>query len=499
MRRFLVGFAILAIAAPSPRLAWAGDQQIAKQIVQSLESEKSKGNLRHFNIELRVKKGAVYLSGHVANAKQEKLALAAARKATGVQQIFNEIEVAPRDSRSAPKIKPVSTGSLAPSIGSAARAAATTKKKATREPTANKETNKKIENNKKAEIQTLQNQPKRIFSRLTKSEKSVLGRKPVETASLTARQMQRTSIVSASITNDDSIADAKRDDSMADAKRIATEIIDKLRQEKESGNLRKFGIEVEVDHGVVWLKGSVSSASQQKRVLDIARRVSGVKQVGNDLAINEATTVPVSLRLDDTIAQEVVQLLERYKQHGHLQRFGIDVHVENASVWLTGYVADDAQRDLVLEAARHVSGVEEVVNDLTLFGPDLAAGSAQAHQPVQYTQGGRQTPLAFAPAHPANHQATVPGTSPVPMRGSAGMGVAPARYDHPQMPGYAWPSYAAHPNYGAVTYPNQYSASAWPYIGPFYPYPQVPLGWRKVTLEWDDGWWQLDFKDRNRR
>lgn len=26
-------------------------------------------------------------------------------------------------------------------------------------------------------------------------------------------------------------------------------------------------------------------------------------------------------------------------------------------------------------------------------------------------------------------------------------------------------------------------------------YPQVPLGWRKVTLEWDDGWWMLDFSD----
>jgi hypothetical protein len=60
------------------------------------------------------------------------------------------------------------------------------------------------------------------------------------------------------------------------------------------------------------------------------------------------------------------------------------------------------------------------------------------------------------------------------------------------MPGYAWPSYAAYPNYAAVTYPKQYSPTAWPYIGPFYPYPQVPLGWRKVCLEWDDGWWFLD-------
>ena len=64
------------------------------------------------------------------------------------------------------------------------------------------------------------------------------------------------------------------------------------------------------------------------------------------------------------------------------------------------------------------------------------------------------------------------------------------------LPGYAWPSYAAAPNYGAVSYPRQHSASAWPYIGPFYPYPQVPLGWRKVTLEWDDGWWNLDFHDK---
>ena len=66
----------------------------------------------------------------------------------------------------------------------------------------------------------------------------------------------------------------------------------------------------------------------------------------------------------------------------------------------------------------------------------------------------------------------------------------------PNLPGYAWPGYAAHPNYAAVTYPRQYSPSAWPYIGPFYPYPQVPLGWRRVSLEWDDGWWYLDFQDK---
>jgi hypothetical protein len=108
------------------------------------------------------------------------------------------------------------------------------------------------------------------------------------------------------------------------------------------------------------------------------------------------------------------------------------------------------------------------------------------------------TPSTASPSRlPAAEVTTgVPG-APLPMYapGAAG-GPAPVRYDHPAMPAYAWPSYAAYPNYAAVTYPKQYSPTAWPYIGPFYPYPQVPLGWRKVNLQWDDGWWWLDFKDK---
>ena len=92
----------------------------------------------------------------------------------------------------------------------------------------------------------------------------------------------------------------------------------------------------------------------------------------------------------------------------------------------------------------------------------------------------------------------MPGSfgQPIPAHVPGTNGARPVRYDSPNMPGYAWPSYASYPNYGALTYPKQYSPTAWPYIGPFYPYPQVPLGWRKVTLSWDDGWWSLDFKDR---
>lgn len=101
-------------------------------------------------------------------------------------------------------------------------------------------------------------------------------------------------------------------------------------------------------------------------------------------------------------------------------------------------------------------------------------------------------PSGMLPAGPMNGAplpAYVPGVA---------TGAAPAYYDQPHMPNYSWPAYASYPNYAGLTYPRQYSPTAWPYIGPFYPYPQVPLGWRKVTLEWDDGWWFLDFDDTNR-
>jgi hypothetical protein len=118
-------------------------------------------------------------------------------------------------------------------------------------------------------------------------------------------------------------------------------------------------------------------------------------------------------------------------------------------------------------------------------------------QAMPASTGVRARPVSSHAAGP-HMGAGLGGAPPVPMHhaGPSFAGGPAVRYDHPSLPGYAWPSYASHPNYAAVTYPQQYSPTAWPYIGPFYPYPQVPLGWRKVTLEWDDGWWMLDFKSK---
>ncbi|MDR2761691.1 MAG: hypothetical protein LBB88_03715 [Planctomycetaceae bacterium] len=74
-------------------------------------------------------------------------------------------------------------------------------------------------------------------------------------------------------------------------------------------------------------------------------------------------------------------------------------------------------------------------------------------------------------------------------------GPMPSTYSRPNLPPYAWPTYAAYPNYAQVSYPRSYSMQSWPYIGPFYSYPQAPLGWRQVTLKYDHARWWLDFND----
>lgn len=243
-----------------------------------------------------------------------------------------------------------------------------------------------------------------------------------------------------------------------------------------------------------------------------------------------ATCLPMAAKADQQqdkqIAQQVIQRLQTEKTAGRLKGFNIDLQVENGTLWLSGRVTSKEQQDKALDIARRVPGVKQVVNDISIAAPAVAKAPTPVAKPTVQAQPqvalvantvarpvarpnylpeaapavANQTPVAMAPARTVNYQQAASMGQPQPMMmPGSGVGVAPVRYDHPQMPGYAWPSYASHPNYAAVTYPKQYSASAWPYIGPFYPYPQVPLGWRKVSLEWDDGWWYLDFKDRSSR
>jgi hypothetical protein len=83
------------------------------------------------------------------------------------------------------------------------------------------------------------------------------------------------------------------------------------------------------------------------------------------------------------------------------------------------------------------------------------------------------------------------GIIPEPMAMGAGQYGMSSPYEayQPNLPNYAWPTYAPYNNYSRVAYPEYYPYDAFPFIGPTHPFPKVPTGWRSVKLEWNDGFW----------
>lgn len=172
-------------------------------------------------------------------------------------------------------------------------------------------------------------------------------------------------------------------------------------------------------------------------------------------------------------------IAEQLRQSGHLRDYHIDIAYSNGTAEVTGTVCDQPQREEAIRIVQGVPGVERVRDHLTLTG---AVRQIQATDP-KTTEPGPLPSKSADPVPPASGS-----NEPFPIFQAP----APGPYDvnQPKMPPYAWPTYAPYNNYSRVAAPTEYPYSAWPYIGPNYPFPKIPLGWRKVKLEWQDGcWW----------
>ena len=147
-------------------------------------------------------------------------------------------------------------------------------------------------------------------------------------------------------------------------------------------------------------------------------------------------------------------------------------------VSLTGAVADAAQREEVLRITHGVPGVERVLDRLTIAS---AVTPARADEPAPIVVPPTPLPVPNVEPPPVRrNDGPLPGAAGAPPVEPAPMFQAPAPspYDlnPPKMPPYAWPTYAPYNNYSRVAYPLAYPYNAWPFIGPCYPFPKVPLG-----------------------
>ncbi|MBU4271811.1 MAG: BON domain-containing protein [Planctomycetes bacterium] len=267
---------------------------------------------------------------------------------------------------------------------------------------------------------------------------------------------------------------------LAGNQEVAEDIANRLRG---SGQMSDYKIGVKYQDGTAWLRGRVTSQGQMETALRLVFRTPEVDRVVNQLTISS----PEARRFGEAAPTGYNPLRDKQpRQLSLVKRLETAVN--------RGYGQGQPQPRPIRED--DPAYANRLPSSYTPSGVEPTAAEEPQGLPRQ-TAAPR--PMArVAMMQPEMRGPVSPNGQPRPMYAAAASraGVAPARYDQPCMPNYAWPSYASYPNYAALTYPKQYSPTAWPYIGPFYPYPQVPMGWRKVTLEWDDGWWFLDFSDQ---
>jgi hypothetical protein len=269
------------------------------------------------------------------------------------------------------------------------------------------------------------------------------------------------------------------------------------RQLKVSGQLRNYRIGVKYQDGVAWLTGDVASAEQRAVAVRLTEQMDGVNHVVCQLECSAAEPTDADRSPNLFKAFDETKLVS--SQSGPspvVQAYGGAGAVQGQPAPPMARMAPQAARsqmsrsNMPLPSRRLATGSA---------GPAIRQVSAQSVYPASApcAPGAMGGAMGGGAAMGGGYAGAAGGGAAVPVGFvHHGSGRGPS-YENAQMPGYAWPSYASYPNYAALTYPQQYSPTAWPYIGPFYPYPQVPLAWRKVSLEWDDGWWFLDFSAHN--
>jgi len=269
-------------------------------------------------------------------------------------------------------------------------------------------------------------------------------------------------------------------------------------------------VEVAFQGGRVWLRGEAVSQEQRGRIIAQARNIPGlnVTEVNEEIQVVAPRTVPA-------LAAQTLP-----PANSALARPAPIPQVANAGQRVANQGAVNQGAAVPMHAVGQ-NARQPQMQQQQAWTADMLPAHPQQHFPAAYgMRPGQQTsmhpfmPIPYAPMaqHHNMHQHATPHAAQqqqmmqqhaammhqmmqqqAMQHGHHGHGPMPGQFNHPNLPDYAWPAYANYPNFAQVSYPRSYSPNAWPYIGPFYPYPQVPLGWRKVTLEHSNGWWWLDF------
>jgi len=135
--------------------------------------------------------------------------------------------------------------------------------------------------------------------------------------------------------------------------------------------LKGDDIKIQSKDGVVTLTGSVHEESHKSLARDTVAELPGVKKVDNQLEVKGEGSAENS---DIWLAMKVKTTL---LFHRNVNAVKTEVSVKDAVVTLRGDATSEAQKELTTEYAKDVTGVKDVMNEMTVSG-----ASTRKHETV---------------------------------------------------------------------------------------------------------------------
>lgn len=149
----------------------------------------------------------------------------------------------------------------------------------------------------------------------------------------------------------------------------------------------RFGIDVDVVDGVVYLKGDVDSENEKMQAGRVAANTVGVKEVKNDLQIEGMMPEGEDSRSDIAIRTSVGT---RLMADPDTSRMNIDVDVVNGVVYLTGIVESEREKKAAERLVRGIDGVQDVKNQLEVQTEGKGAAPGGPDEPSKTDKPGGQ-------------------------------------------------------------------------------------------------------------
>jgi len=136
-----------------------------------------------------------------------------------------------------------------------------------------------------------------------------------------------------------------------------------------------FSTEVDVENGVVTLRGEAASQAQKDLTTEYAKDVDGVKDVKNEMTVAEtpkmADEKTMSEKLSDVgegIDDASITALAKITLLYHRSTSGLNTKVEtnDGVVTLSGKAKNAAEKDLAAKYVNDINGVRSVKNQMTI-------------------------------------------------------------------------------------------------------------------------------------